>query len=72
MKSLIILSSLLLFGCVEKTKEQVGYFKSMFDKSAIGKNCDEKNKVVCYSRNEKSFNCVQVEKPICKKEEMIK
>jgi hypothetical protein len=74
-KILIILSFLflVLYGCVDTTKEIIRDIKDKVGSSPLGKHCDEKNKVVCYElSNGTGFDCVQVEKPMCKKEEAIK
>jgi hypothetical protein len=64
---------LFLSSCVEQTKEKIVEIKSMIGRSPLGKHCDEKNQVICYSKSENSgFDCVKVEKPMCKQEEMIK
>ena len=75
MKLLIVLSILflVLYGCVNQLKATISDVKSKIGASPLGKHCDEKNKVVCYElSNGTGFDCVTVEKPMCKKEEVIK
>jgi PBP1b-binding outer membrane lipoprotein LpoB len=71
---LVIILILFLSGCVDQTKEIIRDVKSTIGSSQLGKHCDIKNKIVCYETSGESsnFHCVQVEKPICKQEEILK